>query len=178
MVLTQQYCRIMRHLNGELSAAKTRITSLEATLKEKMIEQTQQIEQLRDGQSKLIQRIVALQIIESRNSNDVIDIEGNDDQKSSQLPSNTSDSKRNPSAVAFQYHIPSANNVMITEEKQISIPVKTTPHKPHMKRVQLPMECAKLIQVMKQFNKTNRYDDAIDIKQILKSHFESLSKAQ
>eukprot|EP01083_Nonionella_stella_P014890 41690_1 len=78
-------------------------------------------------------------------------------------------------------------------EKQIPLPSKTTPHKPHMKRVQLPMECVKfnekqiplpskttphkphmkrvkLIEVMKQFNKTNRYDNKIDIKQILNDY--------
>eukprot|EP01083_Nonionella_stella_P260482 888115_1 len=82
--ITKQYCRIMRHLDGELSAAKTTIISLEATLKDKMSEHTQQIGKLLDGQSKLIQRIVAL---ESRN--DGIAIEGNDDEKSPQLPSNT-----------------------------------------------------------------------------------------
>eukprot|EP01083_Nonionella_stella_P300425 1025638_1 len=129
--ISKQYCRIMRHLNGELSAAKTRITSLEATLKDKMSEHTQQIGKLLDGQSKLIQRIVAL---ESRNYD--IAIEGNDDQKS---PSNAHDSKLNPSAAAFDFHIASSNNV--AEEKQISFPFKTSLHKPHMKRVVLSTEC-------------------------------------
>eukprot|EP01083_Nonionella_stella_P230715 815283_1 len=160
--ISKQYCRIMRHWDNELSAAKTKITSLEATLKEKMSEHTQQIGHLLDGQSKLIQRIAA---IESRND---VATEGNDEQKSSQPPSNTCDSKLNPSVAAFQYHIPSSNNV--TEEKQISFPSKTTPHKPHMKRVQLSMECMRLIQVMKRFKKTSRYEDTIDIKQILNDY--------
>eukprot|EP01083_Nonionella_stella_P127809 387163_1 len=160
--ISKQYCRIMRHWDNELSAAKTKITSLEATLKEKMSEHTQQIGHLLDGQSKLIQRIAA---IESRND---VATEGNDEQKSSQPPSNTCDSKLNPSVAAFQYHIPSSNNV--TEEKQISFPSKTTPYKPHMKRVQLSMECMRLIQVMKRFKKTSRYEDTIDIKQILNDY--------
>eukprot|EP01083_Nonionella_stella_P186211 681200_1 len=105
--ISKQYCRIMRHLNGELSAAKTRITSLEATLKDKMNEHTQQIDQLLDGQSKLIQRIVAL---ESRN--DIVAIKENDDQKSSQLPSNKRHSKLNPSAAALDFHTASSNNVV------------------------------------------------------------------
>eukprot|EP01083_Nonionella_stella_P230714 815279_1 len=166
--ISKQYCRIMRHWDNELSAAKTKITSLEATLKEKMSEHTQQIGHLLDGQSKLIQRIAA---IESRND---VATEGNDEQKSSQPPSNTCDSKLNPSVAAFQYHIPSSNNV--TEEKQISFPSKEQRNKPHAKRTVLPMECMKLIQVMKQFNKTNHYDDEIDIKQILNGYLYVIDK--
>eukprot|EP01083_Nonionella_stella_P283394 964572_1 len=147
--ISKQYCDVMRHLDSELSTAKTRITSLEAK-KNKMSEHTQQISQLLNGQSKLIQRIVAL---ESRY--DGVIIEGNDDHKSTQLSPNACDPPNN-----------------ITEEKQISFPAKTTRNKPVPNSVALHMECMKLpfIRVMKQFNKTNHYDEEIDIKQTLNEY--------
>eukprot|EP01083_Nonionella_stella_P118834 354870_1 len=163
--ISQQYCRLIKHFDSELSTAKARITSLEATLKDKMSEHTQHIDKLLDVQSTLLQRIEA---IESRND---VSIEVNDDEKSQQTVSNTSDSELNPKSAPFHFHIASSPN-SVTEQKQTSFPSKETRDESHMKReVVLSKQCMKLIHVVKQFNNTGCDDQmAANIQQILNDY--------
>eukprot|EP01083_Nonionella_stella_P290949 990046_1 len=164
--LNAQYCRLINHLDSELSTTKARITLLEATLKDKMCQHTQQIDKILAVQSKLLQRIAA---IESRND---VPIEVNDDEKSQRVQSSACDSKLNPKAVPFLFHIASSNN-NVTEEKQISFPSNQTRNEREMKReVILSKECMDLIQVVRQFNNTGCCDDemAENIQQILNDY--------